>query len=57
MIPLVSLLPLTLDGIGVVEGAFVLFYAAAGAPPEAALAAAMLRRPGTLAVSTVGGPL
>jgi uncharacterized protein (TIRG00374 family) len=57
MIPLVALLPLTPNGLGIVEGAFVLFYVQAGAAPEVALAAALLRRLATLAVSLVGGLL
>lgn len=55
LVPLVSLLPVSLNGIGVAEGAFVLLYVGAGAPPEAALAAAVLHRVVVLAVSMLGG--
>ncbi|MEZ5836987.1 MAG: lysylphosphatidylglycerol synthase transmembrane domain-containing protein [Geminicoccaceae bacterium] len=41
---LVSALPISINGIGVSEGAFVLFYAQVGVDPDAAFAAAILRR-------------
>jgi glycosyltransferase 2 family protein len=55
IIPLVSLLPVSMNGLGVAEGAFVLFYTQAGVLPEQALAAAALRRVLALLVTLVGG--
>ena len=52
---LVALVPISINGLGIVEGAFVLFYTNAGVLPEAALAAALLRRVFSLLVSLVGG--
>ena len=51
----VAVIPVSINGLGVVEGAFVLFYTNAGVLPEAALAAALLRRVFSLLVSLVGG--
>lgn len=55
LVPLLTILPVSLNGIGVAEGAFVGIYAAVGAPPELALAAAVLRRLVDLANSALGG--
>ena len=57
VVQLVGLLPLAPNGLGLVEGAFVLFYVQAGVPAELALAAALLRRLLSFAVSLGGGPL
>ena len=57
LVQLVGLLPLAPNGLGLVEGAFVLFYVQAGVPAELALAAAILRRAVSFAVSLLGGPL
>jgi glycosyltransferase 2 family protein len=57
LIPLVSLLPVSLNGIGLAEGAFVVFYVQAGVEPEVALAATVLRRALCVVVSLVGGVL
>jgi uncharacterized protein (TIRG00374 family) len=54
---LVSFLPISLNGIGVAEGAYVLFYAQAGLLPSQGLAAAVIRRVIHLLVSLVGGAL
>ena len=55
VVPLLTIVPISLNGIGVAEGAFVAIYAAAGASPELALAAAVLRRLVDLANSALGG--
>lgn len=55
IIPLISLIPISINGLGLTEGAFVLFYTQAGVLPEQALAAAVLRRVFNLLVSLVGG--
>jgi uncharacterized protein (TIRG00374 family) len=55
LVPLVSLLPVTANGLGLAEGAFVLFYTQMGVPPEQAFAAAILRRLLTVGVSVPGG--
>lgn len=55
MIPLIAVIPLSMNGLGIVEGAFVLFYVEAGVPLEAAVAAALLRRALALIVSLAGG--
>jgi uncharacterized protein (TIRG00374 family) len=55
LVPLVSLLPVTANGLGLSEGAFVLFYTQMGVPAEQAFAAAILRRLVTIAVSLPGG--
>ena len=57
LVPLVSLLPITANGLGLTEGAFVLFYTQMGVPAEQAFAAAILRRLVTIAVSVPGGLL
>ncbi|MGE3294376.1 MAG: YbhN family protein [Geminicoccaceae bacterium] len=55
LVPLVSLLPVTANGLGLTEGAFVLFYTQMGVPPEQAFAAALLRRLVTIGTSMPGG--
>jgi len=58
--PLVMLihgLPVTIAGIGLSEGAFVVLYGYAGLAPEIALAAALLRRLLVTLVALVGGAL
>ena len=55
LVQLVGLLPLAPNGLGLVEGAFVLFFVQAGVAPEVALAGALLRRILSFAVSLVGG--
>jgi glycosyltransferase 2 family protein len=57
LVPLVSLLPVTANGLGLTEGAFVVLYAQMGVPAEQALAAALLRRLVMVAVSLPGGLL
>lgn len=55
LVPLVSLLPVTANGLGLAEGAFVLFYTQMGVPADQAFAAALLRRLVSIAVSIPGG--
>ena len=55
LVPLVSLLPVTANGLGLTEGAIVLFYTQMGVPPEQAFAAALLRRLVTIGTSLPGG--
>ena len=55
IIPLISLLPISLNGIGIAEGAFVIMYTQLGVSPEEALAAALLRRILLLLFSLFGG--
>jgi uncharacterized protein (TIRG00374 family) len=55
LVPLVSLLPVTANGLGLTEGAFVLFYTQMGVPAEQAFAAALLRRLVTIGVTVPGG--
>jgi hypothetical protein len=55
LIILVSLVPISVNALGIAEGAFVLFYTQAGLAPEEALAAAVLRRVLTLGYSLGGG--
>jgi uncharacterized protein (TIRG00374 family) len=58
--PLVMLihgLPISIAGIGVSEGAFVVLYGYAGLAPEIAFAAALLRRLLVTLVALVGGAL
>ena len=57
LIPLVSLIPASINSIGIAEGAFVVLYTQAGLTPEQALAAALLRRFILLIVSLFGGIL
>lgn len=56
LVILVSTLPISINGIGVSEGAFVVLYALMGVDPEAALAAAVLRRLVVTAVALFGVP-
>ena len=51
---LVSVLPISFNGIGVAEGAFVFAYSGVGVAPEVALAAALLRRLLITAVAAFG---
>jgi uncharacterized protein (TIRG00374 family) len=55
LVSLVSLTPITINGLFLAEGAFVLVYASAGVAPEVALAAAIVRRLVDLANSGLGG--
>jgi glycosyltransferase 2 family protein len=57
LIPLISLLPVTANGLGIAEGAFVLFYTQVGVAPDQAFAAALLRRLLTIATAVPGGLL
>jgi hypothetical protein len=57
LVPLLTLLPLSLNGLGLAEAVFVLLYGSVGVPPETALAAAALRRLVDLANSGLGGLL
>lgn len=57
LVPLLTLLPLSLNGLGLAEAVFVLLYSSAGVAPETALAAAALRRLVDLANSGLGGLL
>jgi len=54
-VQLVGSLPISLNGLGVAEGAFVALYSALGAPPELAFAASLLRRLVDLINSAFGG--
>lgn len=54
---LVSLLPISLNGLGLSEGAFVVFFGQIGVPAHQALAVAIIRRLIHLMVSLVGGLL
>jgi glycosyltransferase 2 family protein len=56
LVQLLGVVPLTPNGLVVVEAGFVLLYGAAGVPPGAALAAAVLRRLVDLANSGLGAP-
>ena len=55
LIALVSIVPISVNAIGVAEGAFVLFFTQAGLRPEEALAAAVLRRMLVSCYSLIGG--
>lgn len=55
LVALAAALPVSPNGLGLSEGAFVLLYAQAGATPEQALAAALLRRLVVTLVTLVGG--
>lgn len=57
VILLVGILPITINGLVLAEGAFVVIYAGCGVSPEIALAAALLRRVIDLANSSAGGLL
>ena len=55
IVPLLSMVPISLNGLGVAEGVFVAVYGALGVVPDAALAAALLRRLVDLMNSALGG--
>jgi glycosyltransferase 2 family protein len=55
MIPLVGMLPIAPNGLGLVEVAFTVLYGQLGVPEEVAFAAALLRRAIAVLVSLVGG--
>jgi glycosyltransferase 2 family protein len=55
LVTLISALPISLNGLGISEGAFVFLYAQAGLSPEQALAAALIRRLVLTLTSLVGG--
>lgn len=55
LIPLLSLLPVTANGLGIAEGAFVIFYTHLGVAPDQAFAAALLRRLVTIFIAVPGG--
>jgi len=55
LIAVVSALPLSLNALGIKEGAYVFFFGLAGIAVPQALALALLSRALTLAVSLVGG--
>jgi uncharacterized membrane protein YbhN (UPF0104 family) len=55
LVQLLGLVPLTPNGLVVVEAGFVVLYGAAGVPPGPALAAAVLRRLVDIANSSLGG--
>jgi glycosyltransferase 2 family protein len=54
LVILVNLLPISINGLGVTEGAFILLYSRLGVPAEITLAAAILRRLVIVATSSVG---
>lgn len=55
LVPLLGLVPISLNGLGVTEGVFVAVYGAVGVVPKLALAAALLRRSVDLLNSALGG--
>lgn len=55
LISLISLIPLSINGIGVTEGAFVYFFSILGLSSAEALSIALLSRGVNLAVSLLGG--
>ena len=55
LVILVTALPVAPNGLGIGEGAFVLLYAQIDVAPEAALAAAVLRRAIVMLVALAGG--
>lgn len=57
LVTLVTALPVSVNGIGITESAFVLLYGHIGLPPETALAAALLRRVVVVLTSLVGAAL
>ena len=54
LIIMASVMPITINGIGLWEGGFVLFLSFAGVPPAVALSAALLLRVKNLLVSALG---
>jgi glycosyltransferase 2 family protein len=57
LVVLASALPVSINGLGITESAFVLLYAQVGLAPEVALAAAVLRRLVVVSMSLVGAVL
>lgn len=57
LLNIVSLLPFTIGGLGLKEGAFVVFFGAIGISKESALAIALLNRSVLLLLSLIGGLL
>jgi hypothetical protein len=55
LIPLIAAVPISINGLGVAEGAYFVFFTQAGVAPEAAFAGALLRRLISLVVSLFGG--
>jgi uncharacterized protein (TIRG00374 family) len=55
LVPLIALIPVSINGLGLTEGAFTLFFMQIGVPAETAFAAALLRRAISVLVSLVGG--
>ncbi len=55
MVLIVSVLPISFNGIGVWEGSFVYFFSLIGIPPAAALSIALVLRAKSLFTSLVGG--
>jgi uncharacterized protein (TIRG00374 family) len=54
LVILVNLLPISINGLGVTEGAFVVLYSRLGVPAEIALSAAILRRLVIVAITSIG---
>lgn len=54
LLVLVNMLPLSINGLGVTEGAFVVLYSRLGVPAEIALSAAILRRLVVVAITSIG---
>jgi hypothetical protein len=54
LVILVNLLPISINGLGVTEGTFVVLYSRLGVPPEIALSAAILRRLVIVAITSIG---
>jgi uncharacterized protein (TIRG00374 family) len=54
LVVLVHLLPISINGLGVAEGVFVVLYSRLGVPPEIALSAAILRRLVLVAITSIG---
>ena len=57
IIILTGVLPITINGLGIREGAFVLFFTSIGITPSASFALALLHRISTLIPGIVGGLL
>ena len=55
LIALVAFIPISVNALGLAEGAFVVFFTQVGLSPEEALAAALLRRVLIFSFSLVGG--
>lgn len=56
LVLLIASLPISINGIGLAEGAFVALYAYLGVDPDTALAAALLRRVVITVVAMIGLP-